>query len=109
MNGLSRIVGIPGSVKDWKAFAADDYNPADAVYSYNSQLVVYKEKEENQGVLGAPELPEMPTWSDLIRIVNGHKPDQATLDIPDDVIEKLSKHILKPLRESQLLSKYSQA
>ena len=91
MNGLSRIVGIPGSVKDWKAFAADDYNPADAVYSYNSQLVVYKEKEENQGVLGAPELPEMPTWSDLIRIVNGHKPDQATLDIPDDVIEKFEQ------------------
>ena len=87
MNGLSRIVGVPGSVKDWKAFGADDYNPANAVYSYNSQLVVYKEKAEKQGVLGGPALPEMPTWRDLIRIVNGHKPDdQAILEIPEDVI-----------------------
>ena len=85
MNGIARVVGIPGSVKNWTNL---DYYPATSVYSYSSQLVVYKEKDKD--VLGTPK---MPTWDNLIGIVNGLKPvvevGPQIPDIPNKVIKNL--------------------
>ena len=90
MNGMARIVGVPGSVKDWKALGINnDYNPANSVYSFNSQLVVYKQKD-NENTLGAPEMPKMPTWRNLIEIVNEQKPDGSN-PIPSLVTKNLKQ------------------